>query len=867
MSKKFSDFDPHPTVGGAESVPLLSSGANVLSPISALLAYFAANHTHPYVSLARNVVAGNGMTGGGNLASDVTVTLGTPTTLTGLTSNLSSGTTHTHAISLTAGDVGAASILHNHDSVYPPLTRQIFAGDGMSGGGDLSVNRTLTLGTPGSLNGATTNAVAPGTHTHAISLTAANVGAPPLARLLTAGNGLTGGGDLSADRTLTLGTPSSLNSGTTNNVTGTTHTHAISLTAADVSACPLTRLLTAGVGLTGGGDHSADRTISMGTPSSLNSGTTNSATGTTHTHAISLTAADVGAPPTARLVSAGNGLTGGGSLAADRTLTLGTPSSLNSATTNNVTGTTHTHAISLTAADVGAAPTVHTHPISAAAILSLGTGLETGGNLSINVDNTKFNIAAGQGRVVDNTTDYLNPTFTQVVWSAINTNTLTNLATQNVTYITLTSAGTVVQYTAFPTEQIRRTEIFLGVIVHSNRTFINAVNNIPSVSIDSVNQLNDLMYNIGPFNVTGNVIVNNGANLKLNKSNGYIFRTGVNFQTDKKNPHKINVPTNNGFTFRYRTQLGAEGSDISDISPGFYDNAGTITAITAAQFTNQRVYVFPSGLLRIQYGQAFYSSLANAQNGLLTEIFVKEQNIADNGLLIGIYTAKGNASDLSNGAQAMFYPVSRFGDILSGASATPTTTLQQAYNNSVLPSITTTGAIGAVQIKGGTATATDNVFEVINHLNASCLRVDDGGRVYGTMLHNNAGAVTGSVNQYIASGTYSPTLTAVTNIAATTTHKCQWMRVGNVVTVSGRIEIDPTSASTLSTLGISLPIPSNFGNLEDAAGTARSVSAGVDYGGQIGADAANDRATLTFITASDVANQSWYFHFTYEILP
>jgi hypothetical protein len=42
----------------------------------------------------------------------------------------------------------------------------------------------------------------------------------------------------------------------------------------------------AGAGLTGGGTFAADRTVSMGTPSTLSKSTTNSASGTTHTHAI-----------------------------------------------------------------------------------------------------------------------------------------------------------------------------------------------------------------------------------------------------------------------------------------------------------------------------------------------------------------------------------------------------------------------------------------------------------------------------------------------------------------------------------------------------------------------------------------------------
>lgn len=51
--------------------------------------------------------------------------------------------------------------------------------------------------------------------------------ADQLNRTITAGNGLSGGGALTADRTITLGTPTTLTVTTTNSVSGTTHEHAI----------------------------------------------------------------------------------------------------------------------------------------------------------------------------------------------------------------------------------------------------------------------------------------------------------------------------------------------------------------------------------------------------------------------------------------------------------------------------------------------------------------------------------------------------------------------------------------------------------------------------------------------------------------
>jgi len=54
---------------------------------------------------------------------------------------------------------------------------------------------------------------------------------------------------------------------------------------------------------------------------------------------------NLGATTNTRSIIAGNGLTGGGNLTADRTLTLGAPSTLTTGTTNAVTSTSHTHAI------------------------------------------------------------------------------------------------------------------------------------------------------------------------------------------------------------------------------------------------------------------------------------------------------------------------------------------------------------------------------------------------------------------------------------------------------------------------------------------------------------------------------------------
>jgi hypothetical protein len=114
-------------------------------------------------------------------------------------------------------------------------------------------------------------------------------------------------------------------------------------------------------------------------------------------------------------------------------------------------------------------------------------------------------------------------------------------------------------------------------------------------------------------------------------------------------------------------------------------------------------------------------------------------------------------------------------------------------------------------------------------------------------------------------GTYTPTLTNTTNIGASTAYLSQWVRVGNVVTVSGKIDIDITTTLLASDLGVSLPIASAFTNERDCGGIATSDSeqtANI----RIKADATNDRAQFVWTGQAGTGNLSYSFTFTYLIL-
>lgn len=129
----------------------------------------------------------------------------------------------------------------------------------------------------------------------------------------------------------------------------------------------------------------------------------------------------------------------------------------------------------------------------------------------------------------------------------------------------------------------------------------------------------------------------------------------------------------------------------------------------------------------------------------------------------------------------------------------------------------------------------------------------------------SGGALTiGASGGNVVWGTYTPTLTGVTNVDSTTAAVCNYMRVGNQVIVSGTLGVDPT-ATTSTAVGISLPIASNFGATTDAAGVAAGGQL-VNEPGLISADAANNRATLGFNANASASTYTYNFTFQYTVI-
>lgn len=118
----------------------------------------------------------------------------------------------------------------------------------------------------------------------------------------------------------------------------------------------------------------------------------------------------------------------------------------------------------------------------------------------------------------------------------------------------------------------------------------------------------------------------------------------------------------------------------------------------------------------------------------------------------------------------------------------------------------------------------------------------------------------------VFSGTYTPSQVSTnTNISAITFNACQYMRVGNSVTISGQVTATVTTANTNTVILMSLPIASSFGSSVQLGGTTASVSSPYNEAGAMLANTTNACIEFRF-RSTTTTSRGWSFSCTYRIV-
>lgn len=319
---------------------------------------------------------------------------------------------------------------------------------------------------------------------------------------------------------------------------------------------------------------------------------------------------------------------------------------------------------------------------------NLPTGYVQGWELGVDpLDNTKFTITIGGGVFTDFTDVFnITPVIRQTtsVMSGISPQ---FLLTHPASYIAFDINLNIVQSSSPFTNEDRRTLIILGSVIHSNNIVVNVTNEIKAPIVAPTNQLHDFMLAVGALNLGGNIVQPNGANLSINVTAGKLWKMGVS-ASNYYNPHIVEFPLRSAPTFAYRTQTSVEFPSTNLLDPNYYDVGGVRTLITNnSRWTIQHIYMFQSGMIRIQYGQTVYNSYGDALSALLTEPYTVEPNAADNGILIAHLIIKKTCvnlqQDIIDGI-ASLHTVEKFGGV-SGHTAITKETVTTALGYTPAP--------------------------------------------------------------------------------------------------------------------------------------------------------------------------------------
>jgi hypothetical protein len=379
----------------------------------------------------------------------------------------------------------------------------------------------------------------------------------------------------------------------------------------------------------------------------------------------------------------------------------------------------------------------------------LGNTISTGAYFytgATTASTTTINVSPMRGWIVYNTgpTYATNPLVLNIYYSGGTNIAVTGLTSSDDTYLLVNSGGTLYQTNSFPSPIERRENIFLGRVVHPNKTTILNVEQSVDYDVSPLSSLRDLWVPIKIIN-EGVVPSPNGATLTFKTSSGTFWGNGIGFPTNELNPNAITVPAYLPASFYYTTQTGGTfTATTTTVDTLNYDVGGVKTNVPGSgSYTTQRIYMSQSGVIRLQYGQNYYSTLAKAIAAIPSETFVVNPDNSIDCTLIGLLTVKDGTGDLSNTDDAVFTFVSKFGEILGGTAGISTTTLQQAYDNSVNPEIVTNSTLNGVQFKGGTGNDTDKNI----------------------IIENNSGVETGFIS---ADGSSKFNTVSATTISATT---------------------------------------------------------------------------------------------------
>ena len=291
---------------------------------------------------------------------------------------------------------------------------------------------------------------------------------------------------------------------------------------------------------------------------------------------------------------------------------------------------------------------------------NLYTGLLHGGLITTQ-SSTVYQIASGSGIIVNlnaSVNDNPYPIIQYLNWPALSASIAPTSASYDQTFVGITGTGSIyAQGEPFYNGEYD-TLIPIGLVLHQNRSTINGTKTQPSVAYGFKQRQSIFTRAFGPLKLSGFNFAPSGSSTGgLVVSSGTAFADGTNYTIDPNNPSYV---TDSGTTvskiFRYHQTGSAwvyntnNGLGYASIDPTQYSNNGVLSPVTGTgsnrKWSIQRVYWFPNSVAKaivVYYGNAEYTTQADAIANLNIESFVEAPNTAANAVYLGVVIVRNNA--------------------------------------------------------------------------------------------------------------------------------------------------------------------------------------------------------------------------------
>lgn len=359
------------------------------------------------------------------------------------------------------------------------------------------------------------------------------------------------------------------------------------------------------------------------------------------------------------------------------------------------------------------------------------TRVISGNGVNINAgDNTKFDIQV-IGEIVNPNTFAKTP-----ISVNLTAQTVTHLAAQVESYVTINSSGTVVQSLTPPDPTTFDNILGTWVLVHSNLINLNLINPFPMYADGLSVQFHQLLDFQGFEKKKGTNIVSPGTiGTRITHTGGLVKKNGIG------NTTKRNIVSLSGAidaTFRIRNRNGIEGADTQTFDVNNIDVAGVTTLLANNKFAVAKVWKASTNVLRIQRGQNQHDNYNEAISWIQqsSNSYVDEGNASRNLLHIGWIVFKKSTSWGAGGLGVDGVDYKFLDSSLTatgGGGLIPTA--QAVYDiSSPVAEITTNAIQGAFTFKQGSGSDTDTVLEIKNGTGTATASIDGEGDIIANSL-------------------------------------------------------------------------------------------------------------------------------------